>query len=51
MGISLSHLILILLILVLVFGSKRIPNLMKDLAEGWKAFHKAVDKKDNKKKK
>ena len=51
MGISISHLILVLVILILVFGSKRIPDLMKDLAEGWKAFNKAVDDKKHKKKK
>ena len=38
MGISLSHLFMVLLIVLLVFGTRRMPQIMNDLAKGIKAF-------------
>jgi sec-independent protein translocase protein TatA len=35
------HLILIILIIVLLFGGKKIPELMKGLGQGMKEFKKA----------
>ena len=35
------HLILILLVVVLLFGGKKIPELMKGIGEGMKEFKKA----------
>jgi twin arginine-targeting protein translocase, TatA/E family len=35
------HLILILLVVVLLFGGKKIPELMKGVGEGMKEFKKA----------
>jgi sec-independent protein translocase protein TatA len=38
-----TELILILLIVVLVFGGKKIPEIMGGVAEGIKTFKKALD--------
>ncbi len=38
MGLSFSHLVIVLLIVLLVFGAGRMPQVMKDLAKGIKAF-------------
>jgi sec-independent protein translocase protein TatA len=35
------HLVLILLVVVLLFGGKKIPELMKGVGEGMKEFKKA----------
>ena len=35
------HLILILLVIVLLFGGRKIPELMKGIGEGMKEFKKA----------
>ena len=41
-----TELILILLIVVLVFGGKKIPEIMGGVAEGIKTFKKALDSND-----
>ncbi len=41
-----SELILILLIVVVVFGAKRIPEIMGGVAQGIKSFKKALDSDD-----
>ncbi len=41
-----TELILILLIVVLVFGGKKIPEIMGGVAEGIKTFKKALDTND-----
>lgn len=38
MGLSFSHVLLIALIVLLLFGANRIPTVMKELAKGLKAF-------------
>jgi sec-independent protein translocase protein TatA len=38
MGLSLSHLLLVLVAVLLVFGTRRLPSIMTDLAKGLKAF-------------
>ena len=38
MGLSLSHILLVLVAVVLVFGAKRLPSIMQDLAKGLRAF-------------
>jgi sec-independent protein translocase protein TatA len=45
------HLILIVLIIVLLFGGKKIPELMKGIGQGMKEFKKAsrVDDESEKK--
>ena len=45
------HLILILLVVVLLFGGKKIPELMKGIGQGMKEFKKASrldDESENK---
>jgi len=45
------HLILILLIVVLLFGGRKIPELMKGLGQGIREFKKASELKDEPEKK
>lgn len=42
MGISLSHLLLVLVVALVVFGAGRLPSIMTDLAKGLKAFKKGL---------
>ena len=48
---SQMHLILILLVVVLLFGGKKIPELMKGIGEGMKEFKKASRLNDEPEKK
>ncbi len=41
-GFSLSHILLILVIVVLLFGGKKIPELMKGLGQGIRNFKEGV---------
>ena len=55
MGIGFRELVVILVIVLLVFGTKRVPSIMNDLAKGIKSFKdgmkdepvKPVDDKTN----
>lgn len=38
MGMSLGHLVIILLIILVVFGAGKLPNVMADLGKGLKSF-------------
>lgn len=38
MGLSLSHILLVLVAVVFIFGAKRLPSIMQDLAKGLRAF-------------
>ncbi len=38
MGLSLSHILLVLVAVLIVFGARRLPNIMTDLAKGLRAF-------------
>ncbi len=55
MGLSLSHLIVTLIIVLLLFGAGRVPQIMTDIAKGLNAFKKNIKEdemgKKNKKKK
>ena len=42
MGLSLSHLLLVLAVVLIVFGAGRLPSIMADLAKGLKAFKKGL---------
>lgn len=44
--LGMQELILILLIVVVVFGAKRIPEIMGGLGEGIKSFKKALETDD-----
>jgi len=46
MGIGAQELLLILLIVVVIFGAKKIPELMKGLGNGIREFKKAKDEPD-----
>lgn len=48
MGMSLSHLIVILIIVLVVFGAGKLPEVMKDLGKGLKAFKDAMKDEDRK---
>jgi len=41
--LGMQELILILLIVVIIFGAKRIPEIMEGLGKGIKTFKKAMD--------
>ena len=38
MAFSLTHLIILLVIVLVVFGAGRVPSVMRDVAKGIKAF-------------
>ena len=38
MGISFGHLVVILIIVLLLFGAGRMPQIMADIAKGLKSF-------------
>lgn len=44
MGMSFSHLIVILLVVFIIFGAGKLPQVMGDLGKGLKAFKDAVKK-------
>ncbi len=46
MGISFSHLLLILLVVLIVFGAGRLPKIMGDAAKGLKAFRDGFKEED-----
>jgi len=49
MGMSLSHLLIVLLIIFVLFGAGKLPQVMSELAKGFKAFKDGMkdDGKDN----
>ncbi|MBS0272012.1 MAG: twin-arginine translocase TatA/TatE family subunit [Proteobacteria bacterium] len=48
MGLSFSHLLLVLLAVLLVFGAGRLPSIMKDLAKGLRAFKEGIKDDEDK---
>ena len=48
MGISLVQLIIILLIILLLFGAGKLPQVMSELGKGLKAFKSSVKDEDKK---
>jgi len=48
MGLSLSHLLLVLIVVLLVFGAGRLPSIMTDLAKGLKAFKNGLKEGEEK---
>lgn len=50
MGMSFSHLLVILLIVLLLFGAGKLPQVMSDLAKGLKAFKDGMKDNDSDKK-
>ncbi len=50
-GIGTQELLIILLILLILFGGKKLPELMKGMGEAMREFKKAVNPDDNSTKK
>lgn len=48
MGISLFQLLIILLIVLLLFGAGKLPNVMSDLGKGLKSFKSAMNEEEKK---
>lgn len=48
MGISIWQLLIILVIVILLFGTKKLKNLGGDLGDAFKSFKKAVNEDDAK---
>lgn len=48
MGLSIWHVLVVVLVVVLLFGTKRLPNVMEDLAKGIKSFKKGLKDEDGK---
>ncbi|MBA4249179.1 MAG: twin-arginine translocase TatA/TatE family subunit [Candidatus Puniceispirillum sp.] len=38
MGLSFSHLVIMVIVFLIIFGAGRMPQIMSDLAKGIKAF-------------
>lgn len=52
MGMSISHLLIVLLIILVLFGAGKLPQVMSDVGKGLKAFKEGLrgnDSKDNSK--
>ncbi len=48
MGLSLGHLIVVLIVILLLFGASRVPQIMSDMAKGIKAFKSGMKEEDSK---
>lgn len=46
MGLSIWHLLVVVLVVLILFGGGKLPRLMGDLAEGIKAFKKGMKDDD-----
>jgi sec-independent protein translocase protein TatA len=49
MGMSFGHLLIILLIILVVFGAGKLPQVMSDLGKGLKSFKDGMKDDQNKK--
>lgn len=48
MGPSIWHILVVVLVVVLLFGTSRLPRVMEDLAKGMQAFKKGLKDEDTK---
>lgn len=46
MGLSFSHILLVLLVVLLVFGAGKLPKIMGDFAKGLRAFREGMKDED-----
>lgn len=46
MGISLSHLLIVMVIVLMLFGAGKLPKVMNDLAKGIKSFKAGLKDED-----
>lgn len=51
MGLSTSHILLLILVAFLIFGAGKLPQLMSDFAKGLKAFKKGLHEEESSSKK
>lgn len=49
MGLSMGHLLVVLVIVLVLFGAGKIPQIMNDLAKGIKAFKEGMKEEDSNK--
>lgn len=49
MGVSIVQLLIILLIILVLFGAGKLPQVMSDLGKGLKAFKSSMREEDDKK--
>jgi sec-independent protein translocase protein TatA len=50
MGLSFGHMALLLVVVLVVFGAGKLPNVMRDLAKGIRAFKEGMNENETKKK-
>ncbi len=48
MGISFSHLLIVMVIVLILFGAGKLPKVMNDLAKGIKSFKSGLKDEDTK---
>ncbi len=46
MGLSFSHLVIMVIVFLIIFGAGRMPQIMSDLAKGIKAFRDGMKDHD-----
>ena len=46
MGISFSHLLIVMVIVLILFGAGKLPKVMSDLAKGIKSFKEGLKDSD-----
>jgi sec-independent protein translocase protein TatA len=46
MGLSLSHLLIVLLVVLILFGAGKLPQVLKDLGKGVKNFRDELKNSD-----
>jgi sec-independent protein translocase protein TatA len=51
MGPSFLHILVVLVIVLVIFGAGKLPNVMRDLGKGIKGFKDGLDGKDEDEKK
>jgi sec-independent protein translocase protein TatA len=47
MGLSIGHILLVVIVVLIVFGAGKLPNVMGDLAKGVKNFKKGLNDDDD----
>jgi len=47
MGFSLGHILIVVLLVLIVFGAGKLPQVMGDLAKGVKNFKKGLNEDDD----
>ncbi len=45
-GLSLPHILLVIVLVLLLFGANKVPSIMENFAQGIKAFKKGITEED-----